>query len=244
MADPAPTLTADSFKILHVEDDLGDAQLLRALIPKSSTPDIHLHHVDRLHEALRFLGKHSVDLIFLDVELPDAVAIKFDVVALRRCSRAPIILMTGMNRDSVSSALDRHPSLGYENKNMLTTERLTALVEKHAAKPAETRTDQPVRNDALQLENLLNSISDAVIVIDENAKAHWANDAGWTLLEQDWIDDLKNALSQRGAMPSGLVVDIANRSGGTSTRYEAKIDPFRGVDTDHLMIVTLRRLRD
>jgi len=244
MADPALTLTGDSFKILHVEDDLGDAQLLRALIPKSSTPDIHLHHVDRLHEALRFLRQHSVDMIFLDVELPDAVAIKFDVVALRRCSRAPIILMTGMDRDSVASALERHPSLGYENKNTLTTDRLMALVEKHAGKSAATKADPSAKDDALQLENLLNSISDAVIVIDENAKAHWANDSGWALLEHDWIDDLKQAMSQHGAMPSGLVVDIANQTGGTSTRYEAKIDPFRGVDTDHLMIVTLRRLRD
>ena len=243
MANQEPTLSGESFKILHIEDDLGDAQLLRSLIEKSSVPNIHLHHVDRLNEGLAYLRQNTVDLIFLDVELPDAVAIEFDNIALRRCSQAPIVLMTGMAREDVSGALNNHPSLGYENKNDMTTESLTAVITAHDS--SAMGSDMPSTKDQnLQWENLLNSMADAVIVVDSSANAHWANDAGWKLLEYDWVRDLKRILEKVGSRPSSLIIDIANGTNGKVTRYDARLDPYRGKDTDHLVIVSLRALRD
>ncbi|MGE5475242.1 MAG: response regulator [Bacteroidales bacterium] len=66
-----------TYNILLVEDDLGDAGLVRIAIRRGSYP-VTLHHVKNANEAFGFLRRIGVDyvtaprpdLIFLDLNLP------------------------------------------------------------------------------------------------------------------------------------------------------------------------------
>jgi len=241
MAAMSANLAGNGFRILHVDDDFGDAEIIQALLRETGLEGVELVHVDRLHDALRHLRHNTVDLILLDVEMPDAVAVKFDVVAIRRCSRAPIILVTGLDRKPVEAALDRHPSLGYQNKAELTADVLRQWIETQQQPEADLPAGRP--GNPVAVNSILQSMSDAVLILDSRGYTHWANDAGWALLEQSWDEQLSRTLDRGGALPSSIVVEIANAENRAVTRYEARLDVLSGEDTDALTVAVLRPLR-
>ncbi|MGC2557575.1 MAG: response regulator [Terriglobales bacterium] len=58
--------------LLLVEDNPGDARLLREMLNDQGLHQSKLTHVERLSDAERHLAEHEVDLILLDLGLPDA----------------------------------------------------------------------------------------------------------------------------------------------------------------------------
>ena len=79
------------FQILVVEDDLSTADYLKLILTKSGY-DVHVTHngVD----ALAFTDKHFIDLIILDVMMPEMDGFEF-TRCLRSCEdTTPILMLT------------------------------------------------------------------------------------------------------------------------------------------------------
>jgi len=58
--------------LLLVEDNPGDARLLREMLKEHDSREFQLTHVDRMTEAENHLAKGGFDLILLDLGLPDS----------------------------------------------------------------------------------------------------------------------------------------------------------------------------
>ena len=54
------------FKVLLVEDNPGDARLIREMLEEASAAKFELLYVDRLDEGLKCLTQQTLDLILLD----------------------------------------------------------------------------------------------------------------------------------------------------------------------------------
>jgi len=54
--------------LLHVEDDLDIIQLVKSILKDT---DVNYHSVTSLAEARNFLNSHAVDLVVLDLVMPD-----------------------------------------------------------------------------------------------------------------------------------------------------------------------------
>jgi CheY-like chemotaxis protein len=66
-------MTKKSIKVLLlVEDNPGDARLLREMLNEQGLHDTEMTHVARLSEAEQHLESNKVDIILLDLGLPDA----------------------------------------------------------------------------------------------------------------------------------------------------------------------------
>src|ERR1044072_8879646 len=59
--------------VLLVEDNLGDARLLRHFLTEGAAESFELEHVELLSTALDRLGRGCVALILLDLSLPDSM---------------------------------------------------------------------------------------------------------------------------------------------------------------------------
>ena len=62
--------------VLLVEDNPGDARLLREMLNEEGTLNTELAHVECMSEAEEHLAKHTADIILLDLGLPDAQGLK------------------------------------------------------------------------------------------------------------------------------------------------------------------------
>jgi two-component system KDP operon response regulator KdpE len=61
-------------RLLHVEDEALNRALLRAVLQRATDPRLRsalLRDAETLAEARAILGDHDVDLVLLDVRLPD-----------------------------------------------------------------------------------------------------------------------------------------------------------------------------
>jgi signal transduction histidine kinase len=88
--------------ILLVEDNPGDARLLREMFKQQGAHFSELAHVDSMRAAELYLAEHTVDIILLDLGLPDAQGLE----AVRRARAAApvacVVVLTGLDDESMA----------------------------------------------------------------------------------------------------------------------------------------------
>ena len=89
-------------RILLVEDNPGDARLLRALLLEAAPPEWQLVHVLRLADAEPHVGAGGLDVVLLDLSLPDAHGLE-TVDRMRALAPGlPIVVLTGTDDESLA----------------------------------------------------------------------------------------------------------------------------------------------
>lgn len=93
--------------VLLVEDNPGDANLIRRML---RTIDEHFRvtHVTKLSEALEQLEKDGIDVVLLDLGLPDSSGLETLARARAQAPDVPIIVITGLSeRETAVQALSQ-----------------------------------------------------------------------------------------------------------------------------------------
>jgi DNA-binding response OmpR family regulator len=83
-------------KILCVEDNPSEVRLLRENIKKYSVDEFNFLHEERLQKALQRLSEEEIDIILLDLFLPDAIGLETLAKVREADSEIPIIVLTGL----------------------------------------------------------------------------------------------------------------------------------------------------
>ncbi len=87
----------DKIDVLLVEDNLGDARLVEIMLSEIKSNPVVLHHVTSLSAAQEYLQSNAVDLILLDLSLPDSHGLEcINKIQLINSSLA-IIVLTGLD---------------------------------------------------------------------------------------------------------------------------------------------------
>ena len=112
---------ADSFRVLLVEDNPGDALLIQEAV--SAGGSVRLERVDRLAKALDLLAAAPFDAVLLDLDLPDSHG--FDTIAaILAHTRVPILVMTGLDDEAIGLQAIRHGAQDYLVKGRVTDDVL------------------------------------------------------------------------------------------------------------------------
>ena len=157
-------MSKKSIKILLlVEDNPGDARLLREMFSEKGAHNTELTHVECMSEAEKHLANRVVDIILLDLGLPDARGLE----AVRRAHAAapgvPLVVLTGLDDDSLAGRALQEGAQDYLIKGQIETRGLLRAL-RYAV-------ERKIIEDALFVEKeraqvTLNSIGDAVICTD------------------------------------------------------------------------------
>lgn len=91
-------------RILLIEDDPGDADLLREMLAGEEGSGFQLEHVDRLHKGLESLARGGVDVVLLDLTLPDSRGPATAARIHAEVPTVPLVILTALNDDA--SALE------------------------------------------------------------------------------------------------------------------------------------------
>jgi signal transduction histidine kinase len=89
-------------RILLVEDNPGDARLLRETLRDAESLRFDLVHAARMSEALERLGGETPDVVLLDLSLPDAHGLETVATMLDAAPAVPIIVLTGLTDETVA----------------------------------------------------------------------------------------------------------------------------------------------
>jgi len=88
--------------ILVVEDNPGDLFLLQEFLRSSDLDIAEIYHAGHLTEARQILNSKHVDLVFLDLSLPDSFGLESYMGLQSYAQRVPIILLTGLTDTKIA----------------------------------------------------------------------------------------------------------------------------------------------
>jgi two-component system cell cycle sensor histidine kinase/response regulator CckA len=89
-------------KILLIEDNPGDARLIREMLADSGAQDITIECVSRLSQGLEYLDRGKIDLVLLDLDLPDSHGLDTFLKASAHAPGIPFVLLTGLDDESLA----------------------------------------------------------------------------------------------------------------------------------------------
>jgi DNA-binding NtrC family response regulator len=121
--------------VLVVEDNPGDARLVRALLSEVPGQNWRLEHVERLETALARLDHGGIDVVLLDLSLPDSYGVStVDAVCAR--AKTPVVVHTGFGDEAKGAEAVRRGAENYVVKGRpgagpLLSEILAHAVERH-----------------------------------------------------------------------------------------------------------------
>jgi len=96
--------TTETRILLLVEDNPGDVLLVSEMLSEASDDTYRVVHVPRIADAVGALSAHTVDVVVLDLLLPDCTGVE-GVRILRTCSKQiPIVVLTGSDDESLALA--------------------------------------------------------------------------------------------------------------------------------------------
>ena len=97
-------MSKKSIKILLlVEDNPGDARLLREMFSEQGLHKTELTHVESMSEAEKHLAERAYDIILLDLGLPDAQGLAAVRRARIAAPRVPLVVLTGSDDETLAS---------------------------------------------------------------------------------------------------------------------------------------------
>jgi diguanylate cyclase (GGDEF)-like protein len=94
--------TNKPISVLLVEDNPGDARLVKEFLAETSNAQFNLTHVDRFGEAFRRLAETSFDVVLLDLSLPDAQGLGTVRRIHMEFPAVPIVVLSGMNDEALA----------------------------------------------------------------------------------------------------------------------------------------------
>lgn len=95
-------MNSNLIRVLLVEDDLGDADLLCELLELADSTHFQVTQSRRLKDALQSLSQESFDVVLLDLSLPDSHGLETVSQIYTQAPTLPIVILSGLEDESVA----------------------------------------------------------------------------------------------------------------------------------------------
>lgn len=168
-------------EVLLVEDNPGDARLVRWMLGQSATVEFHITEAERLSRALELIATRGFTVILLDMSLPDSSGLETVRRVSAAAGRTPIVVMTGCDDETTALAALREGAQDYMVKGQ-TDERSLARSLRYAVERERMR--QALQRANATMEAVIRAAPVAVVLLDREGRVMLWNPAaermfGW-----------------------------------------------------------------
>ncbi len=169
----------DLLRVLLVEDNPGDADLIVGLLPGEGPTQFKVECVPQLSEALERVGKDRFDIILLDLGLPDSDGLDTLRDMQRQAAELPIIVLTSISDERVALAAIQEDAQDYLIKGQIDKQHLSRsikyAVERKRAKEKLRASEERYRRISQEYHSLLDNLPDGIVQIAPDFRVIWAN---------------------------------------------------------------------
>lgn len=114
-------------KILLIEDNKSDQKIISTILDEAGLRHILLQ-ADTLNEAIEFMIGNDIDIILLDLGLPDSAGYKTLQKIIERNNSIPIIVLTGTQNTIIENLVIKAGAQDYLTKEKLNPALITKLI--------------------------------------------------------------------------------------------------------------------
>lgn len=118
-------MKCNTIKALLIEDNPADVRLIREMLAESESTEFELESFSRLAKGIEYLNGHSVDVVLLDLTLPDSTGMATFEKLFQQAPHLPIIVLSGVNDEQMAIDSMRIGLQDYLVKNKVDGELLS-----------------------------------------------------------------------------------------------------------------------
>lgn len=176
----------DEIHVLLIEDDEEDAMLIGEMLAEVEPIRFRLDHVRRLADGLQRLERGGVDVVLLDLGLPDSWGLGSVDSILSQSPDTPVVVLTLLGDEETPLRAVQRGAQDYLVKGEFRGELLARCL-RHAIERQRAQETVRAQSDALaagreRLAAILDALPDAVLVVGEDGVVRFANAAAESLL--------------------------------------------------------------
>ncbi len=131
-------------RILLIEDNPADAELIRVFLDERMKSRYVIGHAWNLADGLRQLGQGGLDVVLVDLWLPDSDGPDTFLAVAARAERIPIVVISGVDEEQVALTAVRQGAQDYLVKGRVDSELLARSLHfaieraaRHRSQPSE-----------------------------------------------------------------------------------------------------------
>ena len=121
-------MTDKPVSILLIEDNPGDRRLIHEMLAEAGNVAFDVQYADRLQAAMEYLGQNGVEVILLDLGLPDSQGLETLRKVYAQASEMPIVVLTGLNDEMVGVQAINEGAQDYLIKGQVDTQLLRRTI--------------------------------------------------------------------------------------------------------------------
>jgi len=158
--------------VLLIEDNPGDARLLREMLNEQGPSNIELTHMEYMRDAEKYLVDHAFDIIMLDLGLPDAQGLEAVRRAHASAPRVPLVVLSGMDDESMALQALQEGAQDYLMKGQIEPRELLRAMRYAIERKI---IEETLFAEKERAQVTLDSIGDAVVCTDLSGKITFLN---------------------------------------------------------------------
>ncbi len=174
-----------SVRVLIIEDNPEYIGLVRTILARSQNPKFEIISAERLDEGLDRLANNDVDVILLDMTLPDSSGIDTLRRTMTKALELPIVMLTGHNDEGLATQALHEGAQDYlvkgQNEVALLSRAIHYAIERKRGQVALRASDD-------RFQRMIQQNADPIIIIDSNLVVQFANPAVVNLFGQKSVD--------------------------------------------------------
>ncbi|MEI7827990.1 MAG: response regulator, partial [Euryarchaeota archaeon] len=148
------TEITETIYILLVEDNPVDARLIQEMLRDASHERFQVTAMSTLSAGLNYLSENDVDVILLDLGLPDSQGLATFEAVYERAPNVPIIMFTALADEEIAETALRQGAQDYLIKTMRSEDEITSVLLVHTISYAIERkqAEEKVKEHAHTIE--------------------------------------------------------------------------------------------
>jgi PAS domain S-box-containing protein len=226
----------DAHRVLLVEDNPGDARLIREMLREECGARCTVEHVDRLSAALDCLSRGGIDVVLLDLSLPDAQGFETFARAHAHAPTVPLVVLTGLDDEGLARHAVQEGAQDYLPKGEVTGHGLVRslhyAIERARGEAERARLlarEQAARAEAeaerARVQAVLQSASQGIIFVDARTGHLTANPAAETIFGRPLVSEGGvQQYAEQVRLPDSQPVGVEGLPGIRALRGEPVVD--------------------
>ncbi|MDW7771652.1 MAG: response regulator [Desulfobulbaceae bacterium] len=114
--------------VLHVEDSPGDAAYIKEILAEDKSCHYRVKTAELLSEGLEYLTDEKIDIILLDLSLPDSRGLDTFLTIKNAAPDLPVIIMTGLADENLAVRAVKEGAQDYLLKNRVDADLLVRSI--------------------------------------------------------------------------------------------------------------------
>jgi PAS domain S-box-containing protein len=163
----------ETLRVLVVEDNQADVDLIREALSDTKFVNFQIDSVSRLSEALARLKNTGIDLILLDLGLPDSQGLETYHKLREATSHIPVIILTGNDDQAMAIFAVRDGAQDYLVKGQFGGSSQLMRSVRYAVE--RKRAEEALRKSEEYFRAITENASDIILVVDKKGAITYAS---------------------------------------------------------------------